>query len=158
MERNPITPQGFAALELRLKHEKEVVRPQIVIDIETARAHGDLSENSEYDDAKERQSHCESRINQLGHWVATAQIIELVDLPQDGIIRFGTTVKIKNDAGDCRTYKITGQAESDIANGLIGIAAPLARALIGKEEGDEVSVNAPSGKINWEIVGVSYES
>ena len=158
MERNPITPQGFNDLELRLKHEKEVIRPQIVIDIEVARAHGDLSENSEYDDAKERQGHCESRINQLEHWVATAQIIELEELPRDGIIRFGTTVDIENDAGDSRTYTIVGQAESDIANGLIGIAAPLARALIGKEEGDEISVHAPSGKINWEIVGVSYQS
>ncbi|MEO2167089.1 MAG: transcription elongation factor GreA, partial [bacterium] len=94
----------LAALQREMKHE-------LPKRLEEARAHGDLSENSEYDDAKERQGHCESRINQLEHWVATAQVVDPVELPKDGIIRFGTTVEIENDAGDRRTYTIVGQAE-----------------------------------------------
>lgn len=156
MQRNPVTPEGYERLQVELKEQKSVVRPKIVRDIEEARAHGDLSENSEYDDAKERQSLCEGRIAQLEQLVATAEVIDPAKLPQTDRIVFGATVDLENAEGDERTYQIVGESESDLDRNRISWRSPLAKALIGKHEGDEVEVPAPGGRQVWEVIGVRY--
>lgn len=157
MTRNPVTPEGYTALVAALKHQKEVVRPGIVRDIEEARAHGDISENSEYEDAKERQALCEGRIQDLEGRVASAEIIDVLKLEPSERVVFGTTVVIENsDTGDERTWRIVGETEADIEGGKISFKSPLGRALIGRNEGDEVVVPAPGGTQNWEIVEVRY--
>lgn len=157
MTRNPITPEGYEALLAALKHEKEVVRPGIVRDIEEARAHGDISENSEYEDAKERQSHCEGRIAELETHVATAEIIDVSKLTPSGRVVFGTTVVIESAAGESRTWRIVGETEADIERRRISYKSPLGKALIGRSEGEEVVVPTPGGTQTWEIVEVRYE-
>jgi transcription elongation factor GreA len=157
MNRNPVTPEGYKALVEELAHLKKVVRGQIVKDIEEARAHGDLSENSEYDDAKERQSLCEGRINELENRVATAEIIDVSKLPVSDRVVFGTTVVLEAPAsGEEKTWRIVGEIEADVNKGSISYSSPLGRALIGREEGDEVRVPAPAGVRIWEIVEVNY--
>ena len=157
MVRNPITPEGYEALEAQLRHEKEVVRPGIVRDIEEARAHGDISENSEYEDAKERQALCEGRIQELEGLVAAAEVIDVAKLVPSERVVFGTTVVIENmDSGEERTWRIVGQTEASVENGSVSYQSPLGRALIGRNEGDEVVVPAPSGNQTWEIVEVRY--
>ncbi len=157
MNRNPVTPEGYEALVADLKHQKEVVRPQIVRDIEEARAHGDISENSEYDDAKERQAMCEGRIAELEGRVASAEVIDVTKLPANDRVVFWVTVKIENsDSGEERTWRIVGEDEADVELGKISYKSPLGRALIGCREGDEAEVPAPSGKQTWEVVEVSY--
>jgi transcription elongation factor GreA len=152
MERNPITPGGYEVLVEDLRHQKSVVRPQIVRDIEEARAHGDISENSEFEDAKERQAHCEGRIRELEHLVATADIIDPARIEQDGRVKFGATVVVTSTTtGDESTWTIVGVTEADASNGKISYKAPMARALIGREEGEEVIVPAPGGKRTLEI-------
>jgi len=159
MERNPVTPPGYDALVEALRHHKSVQRPQIVRDIEEARAHGDISENSEFEDAKERQAHCEGRIRELEHLIATAQIIDPAKLVDDGKVRFGTTVVISRaDRDEERELTIVGTSEADVDNGRISYKAPLARTLIGHEEGEECVVPAPAGPVTWEIVEVRYHS
>lgn len=155
MQRTPITPRGYETLVRDLRHLKEVVRPQIVRDIEEARAHGDISENSEYEDAKERQSHCEGRIAEVENLVATADIIDVLKLPRNGKVVFGVTVVIARD-NDNRRYRIVGESEADVGQGLISFKSPLARALIGRLEGDEVEVPTPGGVQRWEIIEVLY--
>ncbi|NCG18414.1 MAG: transcription elongation factor GreA [Rhodobacterales bacterium] len=157
MTRNPITPEGFVRLETELKHLKSVVRLGIVRDIEEARAHGDLSENSEYDDAKERQSLCEGRIQMLEGLAASAEIIDVAKLPVTDRVVFGTTVDIENaDSGDTRTWRIVGVTEASVEDGMISYKSPLGRALIGHSVGEEVVVPAPSGRQTWEILAVRY--
>jgi transcription elongation factor GreA len=157
MQRNPVTPAGYEALVRDLRRQKEVVRPQIVRDIEEARAHGDISENSEYEDAKERQAHCEGRIAQLENLVATADIIDVHRLPRNGRVVFGTTVLLESRSSGSRTWRIVGETEVDVAAGLISYKSPLARALIGRSEGEEVEVPAPGGIQRGEISEVRYE-
>ena len=158
MTRNPVTPEGYEKLLTSLRHEKEVVRPGIVRDIEEARAHGDISENSEFEDAKERQAHCDGRIKNLEHLVATAEIIDVAKLPVTERVVFGTTVQIENcDSGDERTWRIVGETEADVGAGKISYKSPLGRALIGSSEGDAVVVPAPSGPQTWEILEVHYK-
>ncbi len=158
MNRNPVTPEGYAALVEALKYEKEVVRPGIVRDIEDARAHGDISENSEYEDAKERQALCEGRIQELEGRVASAEIIDVRKLPPSDRVVFGTTVVIENpDTGEERTWRIVGETEADVAKGRISFKSPMGKALIGRSEGEEVRVPAPGGVRVWEIVEVRYE-
>lgn len=157
MEQNPVTPEGYLVLEAELKHAKSVERPGIVRDIEEARAHGDLSENSEYDDAKERQSLLEGRIRRLEHLLASAQVIDVKDLPVTDRVVFGTTVVIENaDSGESRTWRIVGEHEADVNNGMISFKAPVAKAVIGRSEGDEVAIPTPGGVQRWEIVEVRY--
>lgn len=157
MSRHPITPEGYEKLSAELRHHKEVVRPGIVRDIEEARAHGDISENSEYEDAKERQSLCEGRIAFLENAVAAAEIIDVSKLHQDGRVVFGTTVVLEDpDSGETRRYRLVGETESDIEAGLISFKSPLGRAMIGREEGDEVLVDTPGGQKRWEICEVLY--
>lgn len=158
MTRFPVTPEGYAALTKELRRQKEVVRPGIVRDIEEARAHGDISENSEYEDAKERQALCEGRIRELEGQVAAAEIIDVAKLEPSERVVFGTTVQIENvDSGEERTWRIVGESEASVEDGTISFKSPLGRALIGRNEGDEVAVPAPGGKQAWEIVEVRYE-
>jgi transcription elongation factor GreA len=156
MTRTPVTPEGYAALAAELSHYKEVVRPQIVRDIEEARAHGDISENSEYEDAKERQAHCEGRIALLEGRVASAEVIDVSKLPESDRVVFGATVTIESAAGESRTWRIVGEDEADVEGGKISYKSPLGKALIGRREGDEAVVPAPSGPRTWEIVQVRY--
>lgn len=157
MQRHPMTPEGFRALERELQNLKIVVRPRIVRDIEEARAHGDISENSEYEDAKERQAHCEGRIGEIETILAGAEVIDVSRLPRDERVVFGVSVQISNAAGDERHWRIVGEAEASIREGRISFQSPLGRALIGRYVGDEVQVPAPSGVQVWEIVEVRYE-
>jgi len=157
MTRNPTTPEGYKALLEDLRHHKENLRPQVVRDIEEARAHGDISENSEYEDAKERQSHIEGRIAWLDSQLSLAEIIDVTRVPQNGRVVFGTTVLLENvDSGEKRTWRIVGEHEADVGKGTISFKAPLAKALIGRKQGEEAEVPAPGGRQVWEIVEVRY--
>ncbi|MEQ1567372.1 MAG: transcription elongation factor GreA [Myxococcota bacterium] len=156
MTRNPVTPEGYAALVAELSHLREVVRPGIVRDIEEARAHGDISENSEYEDAKERQSHCEGRIADVERRIATAEVIDVTRLPVTDKVVFGATVKIENTSGETRVWRIVGEDEASIEHAKISFMSPLGKALIGRREGEEATVPAPSGNQVWEIVEVLY--
>jgi transcription elongation factor GreA len=157
MIRHPLTPEGYAKLNEELRHHKEVLRPKIVRDIEEARAHGDISENSEFEDAKERQAHCEGRIVYLEGVLAAAEVIDVAKIPRNGRVVFGTTVVLEDaDSGDQRTYRIVGETESDVDNGKISFRSPMGGAIIGKSVGDEVVVPTPQGPRRWEIVDVQY--
>jgi transcription elongation factor GreA len=158
MTRFPVTPEGYEVLVKELRRQKEIVRPGIVRDIEEARAHGDISENSEYEDAKERQALCEGRVRELESQVAAAEIIDVKKLKPSVRVVFGTTVDIENtDSGDERTWRIVGESEANVEQGSISYTSPLGRSMIGRSEGDEVSVPAPGGKQSWEIIEVRYE-
>ena len=157
MIRIPMTPEGRVQLEAELKHLKEVVRMQVVRDIEEARAHGDISENAEYDAAKDKQGFIEGRILELEAKLAAAQIIDPATLDADGRVVFGATVELEEEAsGAAVTYQIVGDDEADLKLGLISVSSPIARALIGKSEGDMAEVRAPGGLKTYEIVGVRY--
>ena len=156
MERNPVTPAGYKQLIADLEYCKQVERPGVVKDIEEARAHGDISENSEYEDAKERQALIEGKMARLESLAASAEIIDVTKLVPSERVVFGTTVSLENDDGRERTWRIVGETEANIDEGLISYKSPLARALIGRSEGEEVEVPAPGGVQRWEIVEVQY--
>ena len=157
MQRHPMTPEGHKKLTVTLKHLKEVVRPQIVKDIEEARAHGDLSENSEYEDAKERQSLTEGRVRDLESKLAASEIIDVTKLEVSDRVVFGTTVCLEDleTEEECK-YRIVGEDESDVKQGLISVLSPIARAMIGREIDDEVTVRAPGGDRKFVITDVLY--
>jgi transcription elongation factor GreA len=158
MNRFLVTPAGYDKLVADLKYEKEVNRPSIVRDIEEARAHGDISENSEYEDAKERQALCEGRIAMLENQMASAEIIDVTKLPVTERVVFGTTVTIENvDTGDERTWRIVGENEASVEEQRISYKSPIGKALIGKSVGEEVLVHTPGGKQQWEIIEVEYK-
>lgn len=153
----PMTVRGAEKLKEELRQLKTVDRPRITKAIAEARAHGDLSENAEYHAAREQQSFTEGRINAIDSALAEAQIIDVTEIDADGRIVFGATVDLLNVATDKEvTYQIVGEEEADIDEGLISVTSPIARALIGKEEGDSADVNAPSGIIEYEILAVRY--
>ena len=153
----PMTVEGEVKLRAELQHLKSVVRPEIVNAIAEARAHGDLKENAEYHAAKERQGFVEGRIQEIEGKLANAQVIDLSKIPPGEKVIFGATVSLMNlDSEQEQRYRIVGEDEADIKEGKISVMSPLARALIGKLEGDEVVVDTPNGKINYEITGVSY--
>ncbi|WP_071672984.1 transcription elongation factor GreA [Nioella nitratireducens] len=155
MDKIPMTPKGYAALDAELKHLKSVERPAIIAAIAEAREHGDLSENAEYHSAREKQSFIEGRIKELEGLISLAQVIDPKTL--SGSIKFGATVDlVDEDTEEEKTYQIVGEAEANIEKGLLNINSPLARALIGKEEGDSVDVKTPGGSKDYEIVKVSY--
>jgi transcription elongation factor GreA len=155
MEKIPMTRGGFAALDEELKTLKTVDRPAVIRDIAEARAHGDLSENAEYHASRERQSFIEGRIKELEAIIGRAEVIDPSRF--SGSIKFGATVTlVDEDSGHERTYQIVGEVEADIENGLLNIRSPLARALIGKEEGDLVEVRSPGGARNYEVVTVRF--
>jgi transcription elongation factor GreA len=157
MDSTPMTVTGAKELESELLNLKDVTRPRIVEDIATARAHGDLKENAEYHAAKEEQSFCEGRINEIESKLSRVQVIDVSKLSQDGRCVFSTTVTLLNIEDESETsYQIVGEDEADITLGKISCNSPIARALMGREEGDEVTVKAPKGDINYEILEVQY--
>ncbi|NYT27278.1 MAG: transcription elongation factor GreA [Candidatus Thiodubiliella endoseptemdiera] len=157
METIPMTVAGAKALEVELLNLKDRERPRIVEEIATARAHGDLKENAEYHAAKEEQGFIEGRIKEIESKLSHMQVIDVNKLNQDGRCVFGTTITLMNLADDSEiTYQIVGEDESDISLKKISCHSPIAAALLGNEEGDEVTVNAPAGKIQYEILEVEY--
>lgn len=157
MIRIPMTPEGRAQLEIELKHLKEVVRMQVVRDIEEARAHGDISENSEYEDAKHRQSLCEGRLRELEGKIAAAEVIDVSRIEPSDRIVFGVTVDLEDvDSGESVSYKIVGTDEADVKLGLVSVTSPIGRALVGRELGDEIQVKAPGGLRKYVVSAVRY--
>ena len=153
----PITKRGAEKLKAELHRLKTVDRPAVIAAIAEARAQGDLSENAEYDAAKDRQGFIEGRIQEIEGKLSAAQIIDPAAVDAAGRVVFGATVALEDeDSGDAVTYQIVGEDEADLKQGLINISSPIARALIGKEEGDTAEVQAPGGVRRYEIVGVSY--
>ncbi len=154
----PVTKRGAEALKAELHKLKTVDRPWVINAIAEARAQGDLSENAEYDAAKDRQGFIEGRIAEVEGKLSSAQIIDPAALDAGGKVVFGSTVDLEDeDSGNAVTYQIVGEDEADLKLGRINISSPIARALIGKEEGDNVEVQAPGGTKHYEIVGVRYE-
>ena len=157
MSKSPMTKVGAEKLREQLHELKTVDRPRITATIAEARAHGDLSENAEYHAAREQQSFMEGRINKIESTLADVQIINVKEIDETDKVVFGATVTILNLNSDEEvTYQIVGELEADINIGLISIASPIARSLIGKQVGDIVDVNAPSGVIEYEIIQVRY--
>ena len=157
MNRRPLTKNGAARLRDELKELKSEARPKIIRAIAEARAHGDLRENAEYHAAKEQQGFIEGRIAEVEGWLSAAEIIDPGTVDGGGRVVFGATVELERIAtGAEARYQIVGDMEADIRMGLISISSPLARALIGKEEGDTVTVIAPDGEIEYEILSGEY--
>ncbi len=156
-DRIPMTPSGYSKLEAELKQLKTVDRRRISEEIEIARAHGDISENAEFHAAKERQSHIEGRIRIVEDKLARAQVIETGGNPPDSV-RFGVTVVLSDDdSGEEVQYTITGEDESDVSVGLISVTSPVARALLGKGVGDNVTVRVPKGNRSFEILEIRFD-
>ena len=157
MSRKPLTQKGADKLRAELKRLKGVERPRIIQAIAEARAHGDLSENAEYHAAREQQGFVEARIKDIEYNLSHCEIIDIAHLPKTGRVVFGATVHLEDmDDGSEVIFQIVGEPEADVSAGLISITSPIARALIGKEEGDEVDVAAPGGVRALEIVTVRY--
>ena len=153
----PITKRGAELLKAELQRLKSQDRPAVIAAIAEARAQGDLSENAEYEAAKDRQGFIEGRIMEVEGKLSAAQIIDPAELDADGRVVFGATVELEDeDSGTAVTYQIVGEDEADLKLGLINVGSPIARALIGKEEGDTAEVQAPGGVRCYEIVTVSY--
>lgn len=158
MSKVPLTRRGAEKLREELQQLKMVDRPRIIAAIAEARAHGDLKENAEYHAAREQQSFAEGRIKDIEGKLSHAHIIDVAELEAHGKVVFGATVLLADEeTGDEVTYQIVGEDEADIKAGLVSVGSPVARALIGKEEGDIATVIAPGGEKNYEIVEVRYE-
>jgi len=156
VEKVPMTQSGFVKLNEELRWRQQEERPRIIEAIAEARAHGDLSENAEYHAAKEAQSHNEGRVSELEDLIARAEVIDLTKMSGDKI-KFGARVKlIDEDTEEEKTYQIVGDQEADVKSGRISISSPIARALIGKEVGDSIEVNAPGGSKAYEVVGITW--
>jgi transcription elongation factor GreA len=150
----PITRKGYDALKQELGNLKKIERPKNILAIEEARAHGDLSENAEYEAAKERQGYLECRINELQYKLSNADIIDPDNLPKDRAV-FGCVVVLENiDSGEEVTYQLVGPDESNIKEGRISVASPLGTAIIGKRLGDEITITAPGGVRQYELVEI----
>ena len=157
MTKYPMTLQGARALEEELKHLKTVMRPKITADIATARELGDLKENAEYHAAREQQGMSEARIRDIEGRLSGAQIIDVTTIPYTGKVFFGTTVEIANvETDEAVTYQIVGEDEADLKQGKISVTSPIARALVGKEEGEVVVVQTPGGLMEFEIIEVRH--
>ena len=157
MSKVPLTVQGAERLRDELRRLKGEARPRIVEAIAAARAHGDLKENAEYHAAKEQQGLTEARIRDIEAKLAHAQVIDVTTIARDGRVVFGTTVHLIDvDSDAAVSYRIVGEDEADIKQGLLSISSPMARALIGKSEGDSVEVATPSGRRTYEIADVEY--
>lgn len=156
MQRIPMTAEGYRALEAELKTLKSEERPAVIAAISEARSHGDLSENAEYHAAKERQSFIEGRVAELEDKLARAEVIDTSKL-KGSVVRFGAKVTVQDeDTEETAVYKIVGEDEANVAEGKISISSPIARALIGKEEGDSAEVAAPGGAKSFEILSVEW--
>ena len=157
MNKEPITVAGLKSLKSELENLKNIQRPKIVEAIAEARSHGDLKENAEYHAAKEQQALIESRVIAINDLIARANVIDVTKIDNDGKVIFGCTVKVQDlDLNKEISYKLVGQDEADIAKNLIFYKSPIGKALIGKNKGDMVSVNTPSGEKNFEIQDVKY--
>lgn len=157
MNKVPVTVRGHELLKDELKQLKSVERPQVIRAIAEAREHGDLKENAEYHAAKEQQGFIEGRIKELEGKLSNLQVIDVTTLNQSGKIVFGATIDLLDVGADKEiTYQIVGEDEADIKRGLISYTSPIARALIGKSEGDEVTFEAPGGQKNYEVIEVRY--
>lgn len=156
MQQVPMTAEGHKALTAELKHLKSVERPAIISAISEAREHGDLSENAEYHAAKEKQGFIESRLAHLEDQLARAQVVDTATIKSDRIVFGATVTVVDSDDENEVTYRIVGEEEADIGSGKISVSAPIARAMIGKSEGDEILVEAPSGNKYYEIAKVEY--
>ena len=153
----PLTAKGAEMLQNKLRELKNVARPKVIKAIATAREHGDLKENAEYHAAREQQSFIEGRIATINGTLGNAQIIDITTIPPSGKVIFGTTVElIEEESGDEVTYQIVGEDEADINKGMISVTSPVARALIGKEEGDIAEVQTPGGVKEYEIISVKH--
>ena len=157
MEKEPITVNGLKNLKLELDNLKNIQRPKVVEAIAEARSHGDLKENAEYHAAKEQQGLIEGRVVAINDLIARANVIDVTKIDNDGKVIFGSTVKLQDlEANKKITYKLVGQDEADIKKNLIFFRSPIGRALIGKDKGEMVIVNTPSGEKNFEILNVEY--
>ncbi|MFZ1468492.1 MAG: transcription elongation factor GreA [Paracoccaceae bacterium] len=155
MEKIPMTRRGYDALDEELRLLKSEARPAVIRDIAEARAHGDLSENAEYHAAREKQGFIEGRIKELEGVISLAEVIDPAKL--SGSVKFGATVQLVDEDNDeKKTYQIVGEVEANIEAGLLNVRSPLARALIGKEEGDSVDVVTPGGTRSYEVLSVRY--
>ena len=152
-----MTLRGAERLRQELKQLKSEARPSVIKAIAEARSHGDLSENAEYHAAREEQSFIEGRINDIENRLSNAEVIDVTKLNANGRVVFGSTVQVEDQDGGVKlTYQLVGDDEADIKNGLLSVLSPIARALIGKSEGDVVDVTAPGGTRSYEIVSVRY--
>jgi transcription elongation factor GreA len=157
MNKVPLTVKGAEKLRAELEELKTVVRPRIIAAIATAREHGDLKENAEYHAAREQQSFAEGRIKEIEAKLSNAQIIDVTKLDPSGKVVFGATVEIEDlDSGKTVIYQIVGEDEANIKEGRISIGSPIARALIGKDVEDIVTVKAPGGNVEYEILSIQY--
>jgi transcription elongation factor GreA len=157
MAKTPITSRGAQLLRAELQRLKTVERPNVISAIAEARAHGDLSENAEYDAARERQGFIEGRISEIEAKLANAQVIDPKLLDAEGRCVFGATIELQEESGETVTYQIVGEDEADIKDGRVSISSPIARALIGKYAGDQVEVQTPGGVKRYEILDVRYQ-
>jgi len=157
MKRVPITARGAEALRVELRKLKSEDRPNVIKAIAEARAHGDLSENAEYHAAREQQGFIEGRIQELEAKLSNAEIIDVTQIENTGKVIFGSTVDLEDEESGAKvTYQIVGEDEADIKAGRISVGSPIARALVGKQDGDSVDVAAPGGKRSYEIIAVRY--
>ena len=158
MKRTPMTMRGAEALRVELRRLKTEARPAVIKAIAEARGHGDLSENAEYHAAREQQGFIEGRIKEIEHKLASAEVIDPARLPRTGRVVFGASVELEDQAGGARVvYQVVGEDEADIRAGRISVTSPIARALVGKSEGEVVDVAAPGGTRSYEIVAVRLE-
>lgn len=156
-QRIPMTVQGEQALRDELKELKTVARPEVIQAISDAREHGDLKENAEYHAAREQQSFMEGRIQEVEGKLSHSQVIDVLTIPRTGKVIFGTTVRLLNvDTEEEVRYHLVGEDEADIKAGKISVSSPIARAIVGKEEGDVVGINVPSGLVEYEIEEVLH--
>ena len=156
MDKIPMTPEGFKALEEELKNRQQVERPRSIVAVAEARAHGDLSENAEYHSAKEQQSLNEGRIAELEDKIARAEVIDVSKL-SGNTVKFGATVTlVDEDTEEEKSYQIVGDSEADVKSGKVSVSSPIARALIGKKVGDAVEVNTPGGGKSYEVLKVAF--
>jgi len=157
MRKVPMTIDGAERLRAELSELKTVQRPKITQAIAEAREHGDLKENAEYHAAREQQSFCEGRIKEIEGKLADSEIIDIKTIPATGKVIFGTTVTLYNiDTEKSVTYQIEGEDEADVKSGKISVGSPISRAMMGKAEGDEITVNAPGGEVLYEIEKVEH--
>ena len=158
MKRTPMTARGAAALRAELKRLKSEARPAVIKAIAEARGHGDLSENAEYHAAREQQGFIEGRIKEIQHKLAYAEVIDPGKLPMSGKVVFGALVELEDQEDGTRvTYQIVGEDEADIRGGRVSVTSPIARALVGKSQGEVVEVAAPAGMRSYEILAVRLE-
>ncbi len=156
MQKVPMTVTGAEKLREELHRLKQIERPKIIHAIAEARAHGDLKENAEYHAAREQQGFIEGRIIEIESKLSAAQVIDITQMENSGRVIFGSTIKLTNADGKSLHYQIVGEDEADINNNKISVTSPVARALVGKYEGDTVEVVTPEGKLSFEIIEVNY--